>query len=147
MLITNSKIDEIKLYAGKFRLAIEQCDKKILPVTFRCFPKGSCGDTCLILAKYLDDSALGVFNYILGKIYKDDQSYYTHAWLKQNQIIVDITADQFNNVQQKVIVTTNSNWYKKFHIESETTADLERYDHHTQAELLDCYCKIRKYIV
>ena len=147
MLINNSKIDEIQLYAEKFRFAIEQCDKKILPVTFRSFPKGSCGDTCLILAKYLDDSALGVFNYILGRIYKDNQNYYTHAWLKQSQVIVDITADQFNNVQQKVIVTTNSNWHKNFYIESETIANLETYDSHTQAELLDCYYKIKRYIV
>ena len=115
-----------------------------MPVTFRCFPKGSCGDTCLILAKYLKDSDLGIFNYILAK---DNQNYSTHAWLKQNQIIVDITADQFNNIQQKVIVNTNSNWHEKFYIESETPADLERYDRYTQAELLDCYYKIRKYIV
>ncbi len=147
MVINNSKINEIRLCAGKFRLAIEQCDKKILPDTFRSFPKGSCGDTCLILAKYLKESNLGVFNYILGKIYKDNQNYYTHAWLKQNQVIVDITADQFNNVQQKVIVTTNSNWHKNFHVESETIANLETYDSHTQAELLDCYYKIKRYIV
>jgi hypothetical protein len=147
MLINNSKIDEIQLYAEKFRLAIEQCDKKILPLTFRYFPKGSCGDTCLILGQYLKDSNLGVLKYILGKTYKDNQNYSTHAWLKQSQVIVDITADQFNNVQQKVIVTTNSNWHKKFHIQSETIADLETYDSHTQAELLDCYYKIKRYIL
>jgi len=144
--MSNSKIDKIYFYAKKFRLAVEQCDKTTLPDTFRDFPRGSCGDTCLILAKYLKDSDMGVFNYVLGKIYKDNQNYYTHAWLLQSQIIVDITADQFDSVEQKVIVSTNSNWHKKFNIESKTPAEIERYDPFTRAELLDCYNRVIKYI-
>lgn len=145
MLINNSEIDKIQLYACKFRLAIEQCDRKVLPVYFRDFPRGSCGDTCLLLAKYLQDVGLGIFSYVVD-IYQDDQNHYTHAWLKQRNVIVDITADQFNDIQQKVIVTTNSNWYKKFYIDSETDANLEKYDSYTRAQLLDCYNRISTYI-
>ena len=147
MLINNPKIEKLRLLATKFRVAIEQCDKKILPVSFRHFPQGSCGDTCLILGKYLKELKLGDFKYVSGTIYKDNYNYYTHAWLKQSQIIVDITADQFNDIQQKVIVTTNSSWHRKFDIQLEKTADIENYDPFTIGELLGCYNTIKPYLV
>lgn len=89
---------------------------------------------------------MGSFNCVSGKIYRDELNYYIHAWLIQSEIIVDITADQFNTVQQEVIVSTNSNWYKKFNIESETSAALERYDCAPRAELLFCCQQICKCI-
>ena len=145
MLITNPKIDKIQIYACKFRLAIEQCDKKILPVYFRDFPRGSCGDASLLLAKYFKNVGLGDFSYVVG-IYNENHTPYTHAWLKQRNVIVDITADQFDDIQQKVIVTTNSSWHEKFDIQSESTADLQNYDPFAIGQLLSCYNTIKTYI-
>ena len=34
-----------------------------------------------------------------------------HVWLRQNDIVIDITADQFDEGQAKVIVTRHSPWH------------------------------------
>ena len=37
----------------------------------------------------------------------------THGWLKQHSLIVDITADQFNEGIGKIFVSENNEWHNK----------------------------------
>lgn len=71
---------------------------------FSLFPKGTCGTTCYMLAKYLsEETALNVNIYcVTGYCYKPD--FFSHSWLEILEIpkdpeqkwIVDITGDQFS---------------------------------------------------
>lgn len=83
--------DAILEAATRFRLAIETTEKSRLSASFRRFPWGSCGDASVLLGKFLKDQGLGDFTLVVGRSY-DGQ----HAWLEQDDVMVDITADQFD---------------------------------------------------
>ena len=71
---------------------------------FSLFPKGTCGSTCYMLAKYLSEclDLNAQIYYVEGKYYKTNFS--SHAGLEiyetkedpQSKWIVDITGDQFS---------------------------------------------------
>ena len=46
--------------------------------------------------------------YIFGKRYRD-AGHDTHAWLEMNELIIDITGDQFD--REPVVVTTDRSWH------------------------------------
>src|ERR1700742_3783537 len=116
-------IEVLKTTASKFRKAIEACDKKVLPLWMRDFPRGACGNTSLLLAKYLQHSGFGLFNYVCGN--RGEQG---HAWLQKGKLIVDITADQFEEIQESVLVTIDRHWHKQFKVHIKHKADFEMYD-------------------
>lgn len=93
----------------QFRKAIIKYGIKKLPISFHEFPMGSCGDASLLLGKYLDEMGLGKFDYVCGELGKQ-----SHAWLEKDNIIVDITADQFDGVAEEVVVTDNNDFHKRF---------------------------------
>jgi hypothetical protein len=125
----------------RFRRAIEKCDKNLLPASFHSFPTGSCGDASIILAHYLKEKGFGKFDYILG-----ERMGKSHGWLKQNEIIIDITADQFVDNNESVIVTINSEWHKDFKGEKQHTVDLSTYDEKRSNKLISAYNEIIKNI-
>ena len=66
----DSETEAIEFRAAQFRTALEECERRLLPITFEDFPRGSCGDATLLLAKFLQDSGLGMFDYICGELYE-----------------------------------------------------------------------------
>jgi hypothetical protein len=136
-----NKFKDLFFETTKFRKAIEGCDKKLLPVSFQSFPTGSCGDASLTLAQYLKVKGFGEFDYILG-----GRMGKSHGWLSQGEIIIDITADQFADNNEKVIVSINSEWHKDFKGEKQHTVDLSAYDENTRNTLLNAYKEILKNI-
>jgi hypothetical protein len=111
-----NELEEIRNHAQLFRSAIESCKNK-LSIPFKDFPSGSCGATTDILGVYLCEKGYGKFNYICAsenKIYAS-----SHAWLEKDRLIVDITADQFEDQNNKVIVTAQSSWHENKFINKE----------------------------
>ena len=101
-------------------------NKACLPSTFRDFPAGSCGESTMFLGTYLHEKQLGRFEYVLGIQGSHQHSrndFRSHAWLQQHKLIVDITADQFAEVSQPVIVTYDSSWHSKFRQQMAHVAD------------------------
>ena len=85
---------EIKKLAIQLRNAIERAKRKgDFPKNdfINKFPRGCCGDASDMLAQYLMDNGIS-FKCVCGTYC--DQS---HEWLEVDNIIVDITSDQFNN--------------------------------------------------
>lgn len=123
--------------ATRFRAAIMKCDPKFLIITLKNFPNGACGDAALLLAKYLEDNECGKFDYVLG--YRKGKS---HAWLQRDSVIVDITADQFQDQDKPVIVTEDHTWHSQFNIENRHMADFTSYDKSTVNILLQTYKQI-----
>ena len=127
-MINEKLMREIELQAKLFRAAIESCASNELPVTLQDFPRGSCGDASLLLAKHLQNHGIWPLNYIRGQMATEEEGNpQSHAWLEIEDIIIDITADQFDDITQEVIVTRDRSWHGRFDIESKGVADYNRW--------------------
>ena len=143
----------LRIAAKRFRDAIECCDRSELSLGLRFFPRGSCGDVTPLLGAYLHDEGLGKFQYIHGKRGQvepncDRLRWTSHAWLQTGNIIVDITADQFDEVDEPIIVTDSPDWHNQFRREiKHQFAHYKAYDSETSATLTGEYQRIVENIV
>lgn len=127
-MIDENSMREIEQQAKLFRVAIESCEPNHLPVTLQDFPRGSCGDASLLLAKHLQNQGIWPLTYVCGEMTIDEKGkFHSHAWLEIEDIIIDITADQFEGVTQQVIVTRDRSWHEQFDIENKDAADYYRW--------------------
>ncbi len=134
---TDRNINELHKLAVIFRRAIIQCEPTKLYITLQNFPRGACGDAALLLAKYLENNGYGQFDYVLG-----NRDGHRHAWIQQKDLIIDITADQFEDQDCSVIVSYNHMWHSSFLGKIQHVADLETYDSSTKINLIDSYNEI-----
>ncbi len=111
--------------ATALRQAIERCPKTKLP--WENFPRGACGDTTLVLGQLLFDHGIAGFKYISGQKHWPDGRFSTHAWLQNGQWVVDITADQFPEVQQAIIVSSDSPWHREWEVAKTDGGALSEY--------------------
>ena len=130
-------IDKLEKLARQFRAAIVEGDAEVLPVGLQDFPFGACQDAALLLAKYLGEQECGEFDYVLGQ-----REGHTHAWLQQGLVMVDVTADQFEDYHGAVWVTVEHGWHSQFNGEVVGKADFEQYDAYTVATLRAAYAEI-----
>ncbi|HBC3375523.1 TPA: hypothetical protein KDX49_004807 [Vibrio parahaemolyticus] len=121
--------------ATRFRDAIEKCHKT-LGNGFDDFPSYACGVTSTFLGTYLKEKGLGIFD-----SYVADVPGGNHAWLQKGDLIVDITADQFDHIKDPVIVSINSPWHLSLNAENQGNADF-REASLSQSEDEDVYRKI-----
>jgi len=70
----------------------------------------------------------------------------SHTWLEKQNLVVDITADQFPEISDKVIVCLDSEWHRQFNGKIEHKADYRIYDSRTAASLNNVYNEILKYM-
>jgi hypothetical protein len=91
-----------------------------------------------LLGYYLKTHGFGTFDYVSGEAWDENGEWFSHAWLRQGDVIVDITADQFPG-NAPVIVTDASPWYSGFEVEVPHQADFHIYDGHTLASLSAAY--------
>lgn len=109
------RIEEL---ARRMRFAIESLSREKLPISMSEFPAGACGDVCLLLGAYFKDRGVSGFEYIAGERGNQrDSTWTSHAWLARESLIVDITADQFEDAPGKIIVSGNSAWHRTFKAE------------------------------
>jgi hypothetical protein len=136
-------LKRIRIAASVFRSAIERCDKRKLGIEFEEFPHGSCGAVAQLLGKYLEDRGLGKFRYVSGWRHRPgyDQRH-SHAWLRQGEAIVDITADQFDESHGPILVTTDATWHNAFEDQKENNSWDERTDKRLASTLAMILAKI-----
>ena len=140
---TERRVGDLRIVATRFRMAIEQCDPKQLTEGMEKFPTGSCGDAVLLLGTYLSAQGLGSFVYVAAWRRQRDGGKQSHAWLESDGIIIDITADQFSDVSEKIIVTRKSLWHQTFAEEKKvSSADFRAYDPHTISSLKRVYARV-----
>lgn len=120
-----SEIDQIRFYSEKFKRALELCPKRLLSIAFQDFPHGSCGDASLLLAQYLENSGLKDFEYVSGEFYDSDGRYRSHAWLEKENLILDITIDQFEERDESVFISTDKTWHDRFKIKHRRPAGFD----------------------
>ncbi|HDS05872.1 MAG TPA: hypothetical protein ENN95_02400 [Deltaproteobacteria bacterium] len=135
-------INKIRETATVFRNAIEVCAPS-LGVIFKKFPSGACGEAVLLLGTYLIEQDLGEFQYMLGDYgARTDSNWSSHAWLQADNLVVDITADQFPEVNEKVVVQDYSKWHAKLNGKSLHIADYRILNTYTVSSLNGMYRKI-----
>ena len=133
-------LEAIRADATAFRVALETCEKATMPIGFSQFPLGSCGDATVLLGTYLTDRGHGVFDYMLGLRGTDRAS---HAWLQAGNLVVDITADQFPEINSPVIVTQKGEWHALWNGEAQHVADYRIYqDDYTLGTLSAAYGRV-----
>ena len=117
--------------------------------TLNKFPKGSCGDASLLLGKYLIENGFEP-KYKNGKNGKyEGNDVKSHAWLELNDIIIDITARQFdqnNNLENCYYIGKINDFYKSFKNPEENYIDFSRYDRTTCDNLNNAYNVVKEYI-
>ncbi len=113
------RVEQIRCLAEKFRKAILRAvqDGELRTTTFPAFPKGCCDMASELLAQFLLDKGIETFM-INGQSRKDNSH---HVWLrtKKDNIIIDITAYQFEYLYKeepipKTIVGEELNVHKEF---------------------------------
>ena len=120
-----------------FRDAIEACPRIMLPITFSNFPRGACGDVTPLLGAFLIGHGFEPFDYMLG-----ERGPSSHAWLQRGDLVVDVTADQFDDCNCSVIVSHGSVWHRQFDGKRQHIADYHIFDERTKAILGSAYSVI-----
>jgi hypothetical protein len=146
----NERVTLIRAEAIRFRKEIEKSDPDVLRlIFFGRFPRGCCGDASNLLATYLKEKGLGDFGYVLAyRGSAEEGTHRQHAWLEQDDLIVDITADQFEDAEQGVIVSVDSAWHRFFTKldNHRTLAGCGGYDSETVERLCNAYREIRRHL-
>ena len=130
---------ELILRVAKFRDALEKFSKSTGYIGLDNFPHGACADSSLLLAKYLKESGIYRFCFITGKFFDLQGEICTHAWLEKNDLVVDITSDQFSEISNPVFIIQKNAWYEKFEIENHGEITYEDFDSYTKGSLANCY--------
>ena len=125
--------EALKEAAGAFREAIEHCKHGLAFSLMKRFPFGCCKTASLLLARFLVlELRYRPMSFISGGTGRDrQQNDSTHLWLEYFGVVIDITADQFPNMFEAVIVTDDRSWHDK------TFPDQESFDFETQEKGFD----------
>lgn len=135
LLAAESSQETVYRLALRFRLAILRSGPATSRLaTLREFPRGACSDASLLLAKYLQVNECGLSHYVLG-----ERRGLRHVWLQLHGLVVDITADQFEDQDAGVIVSSDSAWHAAFNGKIHSPADFCLYDRQTVFELTRAY--------
>lgn len=121
---TIRSFSSIVLHCIKFREAIQAIPAHKRPIEFIKFPCGSCGSTSEMIGTYLESLGFGKFYYMHGS----KPGIESHAWIKQGNLVIDLTADQFICASQSVIVSECSTWHNEFEIATSHAVDLAASD-------------------
>lgn len=138
-----TEVDEIKKISTAVREAIVDSDGA-WPQFWPGFPGGSCSDASLVLGAILDDAGHTGFQCAWGEIVKPDGTRPSHGWLQRGDLIVDITADQFDEIAEPVIVATDSAWHRKWRIVTMSPGDLKEHKIREVAELYTLYHEVNR---
>lgn len=123
-------MQKIKELAIRFRSAIDgaKSDGRFMAdQNFINFPRGCCGITSELLARFLIDNGVdGTIICMYGTYYDDSLGWPSHSWLRiNNDLIVDITGDQFEfyprpiNFKEPVYVGPYTRFHRMFEITAE----------------------------
>ncbi|GHJ45846.1 hypothetical protein Cs7R123_31880 [Catellatospora sp. TT07R-123] len=105
-------VDRIAEIAARYRRAILDSSPHLVELgVMNNFPAGACGQACLLLGEHLWSRGQGLWRLASG-MRPGEGPIVTHSWLVRDGLVVDITADQFDDVDTPVVVTLDDAWYQ-----------------------------------
>ncbi len=105
--LEDPKLIRIREVAEKFRGALEKarCDSTV--PNMAGFPLDCCHHASRLLNLYIHEHTdMEIFDEVCGEYHTKE-----HCWLERGDVIVDITADQFDEGLPAVVVTRHSDWH------------------------------------
>lgn len=137
------EIPRILEMAISFRTAIKSIPSEARPIGMQSFPRRACGDTALLFGAFLVDHAIPGFKYICGERGSQaDNTWTSHAWLQRNDLVIDLTADQFPDAPADVIVSNPSPWHMQFTTEPGQESDFRKWSGYGVDLLHPMYSKV-----
>jgi hypothetical protein len=103
--------DRVRGLVIGFRRAIEQTDFSDTTLNLANFPRQCCHHACKLLWIYLYENGITGLTQVVGK--GPENATDQHLWLDRDGLFIDITADQFTGIDDKVIVCRDSNWHSQ----------------------------------
>src|SRR4051794_18534083 len=101
---SGDRLTELLATVEVFRRALEVTTELSHP-GFRQFPRGACGESSGLLGEFLRERGFGEWTYRWSVRYEPDHQ--SHAWIEQGDVVVDITADQFEEIDKPVVIAVN----------------------------------------
>lgn len=111
--------------AHAFRDAFDQTDFSNAHGFLSSFPKGNCNRATLFIGRFLYEE-YNLSGYEVCGEREGHDGLDSHAWLEIGSTIIDITSDQYDANNPKVIVSSNSDWHKSW----------EKKTHHKIADIM-----------
>lgn len=131
----------------QFRHAIKQSRVRQMDPCFLRFPTGSCGDASELLARYLVEKGFLEVHVVNGERFlREKETYESHSWVEVDGVIVDITADQFGDMAESVVVTTDRIWHSQFSVTWRHPGGYKWTDSYTRGRLDKLYEEIVSHI-
>ncbi|MFA0570812.1 hypothetical protein [Vibrio gallaecicus] len=119
-------MDTLFRISKQFRMKLEGLPTKERPLEIMTFPSGACELSSVLLANLLVKYGYKVL-VVRGKRSVIDEAYSCevykevgHTWLEVDGKIIDITADQFVDCEEAVIVSERTIFHDSFEIISKT---------------------------
>jgi len=129
----------VRRCAEQFRAAVVSGPPEFYLPYWTDFPDGCCGDAALLLGMYLANEGFGEPEYVAG-----NRGEWSHAWVELGGLVVDVTADQFDDEDQAVVVrAAPSAWHSGFEEHTRHAASILAYDDATRVRLERAYRLIR----
>lgn len=123
----------------KFRKALDRIDWSDMPIQFREFPRGCCGDVSDMLAEHLYSLGFKKIDYVCGV-----SEGASHAWLEIDGSAIDITADQFEDVSENVLFQSPDILHSKYEIEKRRMAGYKQYHGPAIADIMRVHNAVAK---
>ena len=118
-------IENLLIIATDFRKAFEASDLSRAPGFLPHFPEGCCSWATWMIGHFLKFEMCQSVEEINAERASLSGTL-PHAWLSADGIIIDITSDEFEDSEARVIVSRNSDWHKTWSIVQ--TIEIQRID-------------------
>lgn len=135
-------LELISKLATEFRNSIEQLEFEEYGEScwFSDFPRGCCGDTSDLFIKHLKQYGVKS-QYVWGMRGKQ-----SHAWIEIDGLIIDLTADQFEEIKVPIMVTFDQSMHSSFTIRGRRYEGYDEFDDYNSKRLSFLYNNIVKKI-
>ena len=135
---------QLSKLALAFSTAINAVPVEGRPIGMHSFPRGACGDASLLLGAYLVDKGIGGFEYVCGERgSKSDNTWTSYAWLQRGNCVVDLTAGQFDDAPQDIVVADPSEWHSTFDFGRTQEADFRLWSGYGAEMLHRLYAQVQ----
>jgi hypothetical protein len=115
---------ELAVIALDFRRAIEKSSLRRHVKVMARFPIGCCKHTSQLLARYLvTELHTPLVTFVHGERggTGNGDPWQSHVWLRVGQHTVDLTADQYPEVDAPVVVSPGGGWHSLWHKQRQLT--------------------------
>jgi hypothetical protein len=134
--------------ARAMRREIDSAPPRLLKGVLDGYPEACCKPASQLLARYLVTVAkIPMVRFVRGRRHESaycKDGWQSHVWLEASGFIVDITADQYDEVKRKSFATEKSEWHETFQTQTHLSygemlrmeGDYARRFEHTDRELV-----------